>query len=80
MAFPFMTGFYSKDYLLELALIPNNLTSSFAYFITLLAAILTAFYSVRLLILTFITKPNFSRPLLFLILEPSYFMTISLII
>jgi len=31
MAFPFLTGFYSKDYLLEMALIPKNATSTIAY-------------------------------------------------
>jgi NADH-ubiquinone oxidoreductase chain 5 len=39
MAFPFFTGFYSKDVLLELALIPNNTTSSMAYLFTFIAAI-----------------------------------------
>jgi len=53
MAFPFLTGFYSKDYLLEMALIPNNATSTVAYVLALLAAILTATYSARLMILTF---------------------------
>lgn len=53
MAFPFLTGFYSKDYLLEILLIPNNLTHTIAYILTLLAAFLTSIYSIRLLILTF---------------------------
>ena len=39
MAFPFFTGFYSKDVLLELALIPRNTTSTMAYIFTLIAAI-----------------------------------------
>ena len=53
MAFPFLTGFYSKDYLLEILLIPNNFTHTIAYILTLLAAFLTSIYSIRLLILTF---------------------------
>lgn len=53
MAFPFLTGFYSKDYLLEILLIPNNFTHTIAYILTLFAAFLTSIYSIRLLILTF---------------------------
>ena len=53
MAFPFLTGFYSKDYLLEILLIPYNFTHTIAYILTLLAAFLTSIYSIRLLILTF---------------------------
>lgn len=58
MAFPFLTGFYSKDLLLELALVPYNITSAIAFYLTFAAALLTAFYSVRLLALTFIATPN----------------------
>ena len=38
MAFPFFTGFYSKDFLLLIALEPNNFTQSIAYLLTILAA------------------------------------------
>ena len=55
MAFPFLTGFYSKDLLLNIAVIPRNATATIAYLLTVLAAFLTATYSVRLIILCFIT-------------------------
>lgn len=58
MAFPFFTGFYSKDLLLELALVPYNITSAVAFYLIFVAAIFTAFYSVRLLALTFLALPN----------------------
>jgi NADH-ubiquinone oxidoreductase chain 5 len=60
MAFPFLTGFYSKDFLLEILLIPYNFTHTIAYFLTLFAAFLTSIYSIRLLILTFISKPHWN--------------------
>jgi NADH-ubiquinone oxidoreductase chain 5 len=60
MAFPFLTGFYSKDLLLNIAviLIPRNATATIAYLLTVVAAFLTAIYSVRLIILCFITPPS----------------------
>lgn len=60
MAFPFISGFYSKDFLLELALVPHNTTISVAYILMMAAAILTATYSTRMLILTLIGQPNFA--------------------
>jgi len=47
MAFPFVTGFYSKDLLLNLAVIPRNATQLIAYILTVVAALVTASYSVR---------------------------------
>ena len=78
MAFPFMTGFYSKDFLLEFALIPKNFSYSFAYLMTLLAAFLTATYSIRLLLFAFLSKPSFSRSTLNTIQDPDLYMFIPL--
>ena len=78
MAFPFQTGFYSKDYLLEMALIPNNATSTVAYVQALQAAILTATYSARLMILTFQSSPHYPHTVLESIADPSKLMLIPL--
>lgn len=78
MAFPFLTGFYSKDFLLELALVPRNVTSTVAYILALLAAILTATYSARLMIMTFFAKPHFPKTILNSIHDPSSFLYIPL--
>jgi len=51
MAFPFTTGFYSKDLILEILVVPNNITHSIAYIFTFLAAFFTSIYSIRLLII-----------------------------
>ena len=56
--FPFLTGFYSKDLILELAYGKFTSYSHFSYWLGSIGAFLTAFYSTRLLCLTFLTKPN----------------------
>lgn len=64
MGFPFLTGFYSKDLILELAFSKYYL--SFTYWLIILATLLTAFYSIRLIYITFfreakIPKQNFKK-------------------
>jgi len=61
MGFPFLTGFYSKDVILELAFAKYTMAGSFAHWLGTLAAFFTAFYSFRLLYLTFIGGPNGQR-------------------
>lgn len=58
VATPFMSGFYSKDAVLETAAGAFNLSGASAYLLGTLGATLTAFYSVRLLAMTFFTVPN----------------------
>lgn len=70
MAFPFFTGFYSKDFIQEILFIPNNTTQTIAYLLTLVAAFLTSIYSIRLLIITFQSKPNFNNRLTNMIHDP----------
>jgi NADH-ubiquinone oxidoreductase chain 5 len=58
VAFPFMTGFYSKDFILESAFGQFFMSSTIVYFIATLGAIFTTLYSVKVLYLTFLTNPN----------------------
>jgi len=58
IGFPFLTGFYSKDLILELSYGKYNVLGYFCYFLGTLGAFLTAFYSTRLLYLTFLSKPT----------------------
>lgn len=76
MAFPFQTGFYSKDVILEMSQIPTNFTRSIAYILSQIAAFLSATYSVRLQIMTFISKPHFTYTTINYISEPNIFMLI----
>ena len=56
--FPFLTGFYSKDVILEVAFGKYTAEGLFAYILGTCAAFLTAFYSMRLTYLTFLANPN----------------------
>jgi len=58
VAFPFMTGFYSKDFILESAYGQFYLSGTVIYFIATIGAIFTTLYSVKVLYLTFLTNPN----------------------
>jgi NADH-ubiquinone oxidoreductase chain 5 len=58
MAFPFMTGFFSKDLILELAYGQYEFSSNAAYWLGTITAMITAFYSFRLISITFLTYPN----------------------
>jgi NADH-ubiquinone oxidoreductase chain 5 len=55
---PFLTGFYSKDCILELAIAKYNYVGNYCYFLGCSAAFCTAFYSFRLLFLTFVNSTN----------------------
>ena len=57
---PFFAGYYSKDMILESAWAQHGATGQFAFYMGVLAAFLTAFYSWRLLIMTFHGKPRAS--------------------
>ena len=58
VAIPFMTGFYSKDFILESAYGQYNLFSIIVYFIAIIGAMFTTLYSVKVLYLTFLSNPN----------------------
>ncbi len=58
VAFPFMTGFYSKDFILESAFGQFYFSSVVVYFIATIGAIFTTVYSVKVLYLTFLSNPN----------------------
>lgn len=80
---PFLTGFYSKDVILEISNVyrNNNLNftfSSMAFWFGNLAVFFTAYYSFRLLFFTFINNSNFSKYLV--VRESSYLLLFPLII
>ena len=58
VAFPFMTGFYSKDFILESAYGQYSFSSTAVYIITVIGAIFTTLYSIKVLYLTFLANPN----------------------
>nr|YP_010951083.1 NADH dehydrogenase subunit 5 [Onygena corvina]WML69480.1 NADH dehydrogenase subunit 5 [Onygena corvina] len=58
VAIPFMSGFYSKDFILESAYGQFFISSTVVYFIATIGAMFTTLYSVKVLYLTFLTNPN----------------------
>nr|YP_009517236.1 NADH dehydrogenase subunit 5 [Myochromella boudieri]AYE93127.1 NADH dehydrogenase subunit 5 [Myochromella boudieri] len=58
LATPFLTGFYSKDLILELAYGVYSFSGLYAYILGSITAGITAFYSFRLISLVFLTTAN----------------------
>ncbi|MBT8069569.1 MAG: NADH-quinone oxidoreductase subunit L [Xanthomonadales bacterium] len=59
IGFPFFSGFYSKDMIIEAVADSHRWGSSFAYFAVVAGVLITAIYSFRLLYLTFHGKERF---------------------
>jgi proton-translocating NADH-quinone oxidoreductase chain L len=76
--FPFLAGFYSKDIILEIAAMTYTSVGQFAYILGLLAAFCTAFYSMRLLFLVFLSNPNGNKKVILNVHEGTWRMTLPL--
>ncbi len=61
IGFPFFSGFYSKDMIIEAVGEAHRFGSGFAYWAVLLGVLITAFYSFRLLYLVFHGKPRMDK-------------------
>ena len=55
---PFMSGYYSKDGVIEAAFVSNTQGHLYAFYLLVFSAFLTSFYSWRLVFLTFNGKSN----------------------
>jgi NADH-ubiquinone oxidoreductase chain 5 len=80
MGFPFLSGFYSKDTILELAYSKYTTLGHFSYWLGTISVFSTAFYSIRLIYLVFLSEPNGSRQIIFHSSEPGFKMLTSLIL
>jgi len=78
IGFPFLTGFYSKDLILEISYGKYNLLGYFSYFLGTFGAFLTAFYSTRLLYLTFLSKPTGYKQIISYAYDSSIRITLAL--
>lgn len=76
--FPFLSGFYSKDLILEAAYGKFTDSGHFCYYLGTLSAFFTAFYSMRLLFLTFLSRPNGFKNVICQVNDSSYFICITL--
>ena len=77
---PLFAGFYSKDVILEAAWGAHSGVGSFAFIVGMTAAVFTAFYSWRLLFLTFHGKPRMDKETELLVHESPRIMTVPLIL
>jgi len=62
VGFPFLTGFYSKDVILEVAYAKYTVSGNFAYFLGSICVLFTSYYSFRLLFLTFLAPTATFKP------------------
>jgi NADH-quinone oxidoreductase subunit L len=77
---PFFAGYYSKDLILEAAWAAHGSFAGYAFWLGSLAALLTAFYSWRLLFLTFHGEPRAAPEVMAHVHESPKVMTIPLIL
>jgi NADH-quinone oxidoreductase subunit L len=75
---PFFAGFYSKDMILEAAFAAESNVGLFAFWVGIAAAFMTAFYSWRLIFMTFHGKPRASEKVMDHIHESPLVMTVPL--
>ena len=80
IGFPFLTGFYSKDVILEVAYGKYSTEGHFSYVLGSIGAFLTAFYSTRLVHLTFLSNPNGYKSVICSAYDSSYQICIALAI
>ena len=80
LAFPFMTGYYSKDLIIESSFGQFFFIGTTVYLITVLGAMFTTLYSIKLLFLTFLINPNGPLSEYKLAHEGNIFITLPLII
>ena len=80
MGFPFTSGFYSKDAIIETAYLSNSSFSTYAYLLTTLGVVMTSFYSWRLIFLVFNGKTRMEEEKFSKIHESSGVMTVPLMI
>jgi proton-translocating NADH-quinone oxidoreductase chain L len=80
IGFPFLTGFYSKDVILEVSYGNYTAQGHFSYYLGSIGAFLTAFYSMRLIYLTFLSKPNGYKQIICSAYDSSFNISVALAI
>ncbi len=80
VAFPFMTGFYSKDFILESAFGQYYFSSIAVYVIAVIGAIFTTLYSVKVLYLTFLSPASGPKISYIKAHEGDLFLTLPLVV
>ncbi|MEC5379973.1 NADH-quinone oxidoreductase subunit L [Aurantimonas sp. C2-6-R+9] len=78
--FPFTAGYFSKDAVIEAAFVGDNAFATYGWGLTVLAALLTSFYSWRLIFMTFHGKPRASADVMHHIHESPMVMLVPLFV
>jgi len=78
--FPFLTGFYSKDVILEVTYAKYNFIGVFSFWLGSVSASITAFYSFKLIYMVFLCNPNSFKKDMELVSEAPYSMSLPLIV
>ena len=77
---PFFSGYFSKDLILEAAFGAGSMAGQYAFWLGIAAAVMTAFYSWRLLFMTFHGAPRASAAVMAQVHESPKVMTIPLVL
>ena len=78
--FPMTAGYFSKDAIIEATFVGHNAFAEYAFWMTVIAALMTSFYSWRLIFLTFHGKPRASAEVMNHVHEAPPVMTVPLAI
>ncbi len=78
--FPFTAGFVSKDAIIEATYAAHSWVGTYAFVLTLFSAVLTSFYSWRLMFLAFEGKPREPKAVLEHAHEPPWTMGVPLVL
>jgi NADH-ubiquinone oxidoreductase chain 5 len=80
MGLPFLTGFYSKDAIIEMAYASYSVEGTFAHWLGVISAMLTAFYSIRLINIAYLSETQGNKKTYESAHEPGLAMSIPLFI
>ncbi|WP_102958287.1 NADH-quinone oxidoreductase subunit L [Mangrovicella endophytica] len=78
--FPFTAGYFSKDAIIESAYAGHNSFAAYGFGMTVIAALLTSFYSWRLIFMTFHGKPRASHEVMHHVHESPMVMLVPLFV
>ena len=77
---PFFAGYFSKDLILEAAWASEGPFAGYAFWLGIIAAVMTAFYSWRLLFMTFHGEPRADQAVMDHVHESPHVMTVPLML
>ncbi|MCW4114528.1 NADH-quinone oxidoreductase subunit L [Aurantimonas sp. MSK8Z-1] len=78
--FPLTAGYFSKDAIIESAYVGHNAMAGYGFMMTVLAALLTSFYSWRLIFMTFHGEPRASHEVMHHVHESPMVMLVPLFV